>query len=537
MVPRCLVLLLSCCAVHAQDNAAISGQTVNALTGEPLKKVHLLLRSVTTPQASGILAATTDASGAFAFRDVERGTYRLSAERNGFVRLEYGARGSNRGGSTITLADGQKMTGVELRLTPQAVITGRVLDEDGDPAAGSTVTVMRYTYLRGRRQLAASESATADDQGDYRLHGLQPGKYYLSALGRWAGVPSTGRADTEENYAPTFYPNTVDAAGAVPVNATAGAVLRGMDITLARVRTVRVTGRIVDPGGQPLGRNVTVFAVRESSPDVFNGRPGSAAPGADGRFVLRGLRPGAYILGAERWQDNQRWSARQPLAVGVDGAENVTLTLMPPVELQGRIRVEGSSEAKFSGANLMLQPRTDAAGMGAGGGRVKEDGSFIVQNAAPDLYDVSLMGTPAAMYVKAIRYGSDDVLAAGLNLTRGAGETLDILLSPAAGSVDVTVQDAKQQPAVGAIVVAVPDGARAALPQFYKLAPTDQYGHATLRGVAPGEYKLYAWEEVDSNAWQDAEFRKPYEKSAESLSIAENARESKQLTVIPGEGK
>jgi hypothetical protein len=210
---------------------------------------------------------------------------------------------------------------------------------------------------------------------------------------------------------------------------------------------------------------------------------------------------------------------------------------MPPVELRGRIRVEGSSEAKFQGMNLMLQPRGDSAGMGAGGGRVTEDGTFTVQNAAPDVYDVTLMGAPTAMYVKAIRHGTDDVLAAGLNLTRSTGEMLDILLSPAAGSVDVTVQDAKQQPSAGAMVVAVPEGPRAELQQFYKLATTDQSGRATLRGVAPGEYKLYAWEEADGNAWQDAEFRKPYEKSAEGLSIAENARESKQLTVIPAEGK
>src|ERR1017187_575743 len=121
----------------AEDLCAIQGQVLNNATGEPLKKASLnLQRTDMTPDMMSMpttYSTATDASGKFAMKDIEPGKYRLSVTRNGFVPTSYGARGPNRLGTTLSLSRGQNLNDVMFRLTPHGVVTGRVVDEDGEP--------------------------------------------------------------------------------------------------------------------------------------------------------------------------------------------------------------------------------------------------------------------------------------------------------------------------------------------------------------------------------------------------------------------
>jgi protocatechuate 3,4-dioxygenase beta subunit len=526
---------------QAQQKGSIEGQVVNAITGEPLRKAQVMLRSADSRRAS-TYGASTDAGGNFTVPELEKGTYRLSVERAGFVRAEYGGRRSRRGapaGAAISLDSGQKISGLVMKLTPQAVITGRILDSDGDPVVHASVNAFKYAYLRGQRQLMPAGGASTDDQGEYRIHSLQPGKYYVSATwqpagnaGPWRGGPGEMQGPSEDAYAPTYYPRVVDVAAAVALDAAPGAVLRNIDILLTKVRTVSVSGKIVDPNGPAGGRNLMVMAIpRAGATGMMGGR---GAQIQDGKFLIRGLRAGGYTLTAERWENNKRITARVPVEVGDSPLEGIALVLSPGLTLDGTVRMEGTQQNDVPGVSVLLNARGDSTFSSTSGGRTQKDGTFTISNAAPDTYGVTVMGMPDNCYLKSIRFGDEDALANGLNLSRGAGASLDIVLSPAAGSVEAVVLDAKQQPATGVYVVAVPEGARADSQQFYKSAITDPYGRASLKGLAPGDYKLYAWEDVEPNAWQDPDFRKQYEKSGESISIRENGRESKQLTVIPG---
>ena len=97
-----------------------------------------------------------DANGKFVFEDVLPGRYTLSAERTGFLRQNYGARGAAPGspGVVLTLAAGQIMKDLNFKLVPQGVIAGRVTDSDGDPMPGLEVWVSHFTHFRGERQLS-----------------------------------------------------------------------------------------------------------------------------------------------------------------------------------------------------------------------------------------------------------------------------------------------------------------------------------------------------------------------------------------------
>src|SRR5207249_1229105 len=140
-----------------EDRCSIEGQVLNAATGEPVKKANLVLRRADlAPNTFNIptnYSTTTDAGGAFSMKDIAPGKYRLSANRTGFAFGDYGSRGPMRPGTTLTLDPKQRMQGIVFRLTPHAVMTGRIVDEDREPLANVQVQTMRYRYNQGRKQL------------------------------------------------------------------------------------------------------------------------------------------------------------------------------------------------------------------------------------------------------------------------------------------------------------------------------------------------------------------------------------------------
>src|SRR6185295_19753308 len=74
--------------------------------------------------------------------------------------------------------------GIEFQLPRGSVISGHVLDEDGDAMPGVVVRVMRYQYLQGQRRLTPAGNGQTDDKGQYRVWGLMPGDYYVNAVAR-----------------------------------------------------------------------------------------------------------------------------------------------------------------------------------------------------------------------------------------------------------------------------------------------------------------------------------------------------------------
>src|SRR5439155_10393652 len=160
-----------------QGTAVIAGRVVAADTGRPIKRARVMV-SAGGRQAR---ATTTDEQGRFRITDLMGGSYTITASRTGFVDAVYGQRRPLQPGTAIQLADGQELATIDLRLVRGGVITGRVLDEDGEPLARAVVTVQRYQYVRGERQLSPAGGDQTDDRGQYRVFGLPAGDYYVSA--------------------------------------------------------------------------------------------------------------------------------------------------------------------------------------------------------------------------------------------------------------------------------------------------------------------------------------------------------------------
>ena len=245
--------------VKPEDKCRLEGTVSGASTSEPLKKAHLVLHRMEV-QDGVPYGATTDAAGHYVIEGVDPGKYQLQADRNGFVSQAYGARGTAMfQGTVLTLGPAQKMKDVNFKLTPQGVVLGRVVDEEGEPVARVDVQFMRFAYRDGKRQLVPSGGQSTNDLGEYRAYGLAPGKYIVSAVLRQNnfGASPISTGEKEEGYPPIYYPNANAPSSAVPVEVTAGAVVHGIDITLIKTRAVRVSGNAIGSNGKP-ARNAQV---------------------------------------------------------------------------------------------------------------------------------------------------------------------------------------------------------------------------------------------------------------------------------------
>ncbi len=479
----------------------------------------------------------TDAGGRYVLQEIEPGTYNLSAERNGFTRAEYEGRGAGR--ETIALNPGQHARDVLFRMRPHAVIAGRILDEEGEPVERAQVSVMRYAYRRGKRQLMPSGTAMTDDLGEYRIFGLAPGKYYLTVRYRQPNQmmtqDRTPGGEPQEGYAATYFPGTNDPAGAAPIEPAAGTQLRGIDVTLRKTRTVRIRGRVVNTLGEQVPRNTMLRLLPKDQffGGFFSDMVTRVQP-QQGTFEFRGVAPGAYTLMAQWWDEGKGYRIRQPVDVGNNNLDNVTLLLTAGLEIKGQVRVEGPEEANLAVVQVWL----DSDGPNFGGRsatNLKEDDSFTLSDVSPDQYTVHVMGLPQGFYVKSIRMGDMDALETGLNLTNGAAGSLEIVLNPNGGQVEGAVINTKQQPAAGATVALVRDAAHRQQIRLFKTAMTDAYGHFTITGIAPGDYTLFAWGHIEDGAYQDPEFLKPYENQGYTVAIREGGKETAQLKLIPAE--
>ena len=159
-----------------------------------------------------------------------------------------------------------------------------------------------------------------------------------------------------------------------------------------------------------------------------------------------------------------------------------------------------------------------------------EDGMFTLKNIQPILCQVQVSNLPEGSYVKSIRLGNQDVGEEGIDLSRGASDGLQVTISMAGAQVDGIVQSGESKPVSVATVVLVPESRRYSL---FREARTGEDGGFSFNGVTPGDYKLLAWEDIETGAYQDPEFLKKYESKAESLSLKESGRRTLQVKVIP----
>lgn len=522
------------------SKTTVQGQVVNAATGYPVPNAHVELRG--GEEDDVLLSTIADASGNFTLRNILPGSYRLGASHNGFMYSESGARDAGQPGSTFSLAADQTREGVLVKLVPLGVITGRILEEDV-PLPNAVVMALHWTFFNGKRQLVMATRAYANDLGEYRLYGLPPGRYYLSANYRGgmlgSGIllsqsqASASENEQDGNYVATYYPDALSVAEATPLELAPGNVLSGIDLALSKMRKVRLAGRVISPTGHLDGDVTVALMPREAAVAVkFNGL--NAAVHADtGEFEIPSVPPGAYVLAVD-WSDGTQWySARKPVDVGRKPVENLVVPLIPALRIAGRLQAEDDSNLDLPDLQVSLEPRGEGVIGGDASVSVKKDGSFNIDNVRPGRYQLSVSGLTDARYVKAAYLGEKDITRSDVDLTRGAAGEIKIVVSAAGGKVDGVVLDDQQEPVKTAMVALVPEPRFRDQNQLFKFVTTDQNGKFSLRGIAPGQYKAFASKEIDPDSYRDPETVASFDGLGQALTVQENGAQSIQLTLIP----
>lgn len=533
-----------------EDLCAIEGQVLNAVSGEPLKKASLALMRTDISPGEAMLpnsyGTTSDAQGKFAMKDIEPGTYRLLVNRNGYVSMMYGARGAGRPGTALSLSRRQHMKEVIFKLTPHGVIAGRILDEDGEPLPYVRVMLQSYRYIQGRKQLTQSGGGggSTNDLGEYRIFGVAPGKYFLSAApspnGMQMAVDRSVNAPPEEDYATTYFPGTTESAAAVQLDVSPGAQLRGVDMTLSKTHTIHVKGHVTHGLTSPGRNNVMVYLTPRNAGGFMGGLRNNPID-AKGNFDIRSVTPGPYNLTAVINDGNVSYQGRIPIDAGSSNIEGLNVTIGPGLTVSGQLRAEpGATKVDLSTIRLNLRPR-EVGGMMFGNnmsqGRLTDEGKFEIKDTPPDRYDLNIMGLPSGFYVKSVRTDLADVLLSGLDVSSGAASRVDVVISPNAAAVTGAVQNPKTGNASpGATVVLIPrEKERQEQPSYYKFTISDQNGSFTFKGLTPGEYKAYAWEDLEAGAYMDQDVMKPLESKGEAVSLRESDQKTLQLTLIPAD--
>jgi Carboxypeptidase regulatory-like domain len=515
--------------------ATVTGRVVTAAEGNPLKSARVVLIPERNPSHhEEIYAASSDSDGHFTLKGIPAGRYRFFASHAGFVEQHYKA-GANGTGPLFSLRPGDTVSDILFRLTAAAVITGRVSNEDGDPMQRVEVTALRRPSEEEvedddsprphKIQMQSVGAAESDDRGQYRIFGLKPGEYFVKAKDSFE--PSGPDIPVDESfwvmrslgseYAPVYYPGVIQVSQAQVVPLKAGEEAQA-DITVRRVKTVEIAGRLIGPTGAAANAFVSL-----SPADGVSDFDRQDTTDDKGNFHLRNVPEGTYyILAFQREEGTHVYEsrARQKIEVGGDNLDGVTISLGGGVTIQGRIKIDGSSSVTFDRLQLSLMP-VDEEGPLSGHSEVKKDGSFEFKSIHDGGYSLGVWGLENDAYVKSARLGPDDVLEKGVQVEGNSSPRLEITIGSDGAKLDGSVSD-DDGPVIGARVRLVPEPLTPYNHLRIHSTTSDQLGHFTLTDIAPGKYELRAKPMLSSD-------KTAYKAEPQSISLSENDHKTAEI--------
>ncbi len=527
-------------AAPETGTARMRGVVVSGETGQPLR------RAIVRISGEGIRegrVTTTDAEGRWELAELPAGRYTLMASKAGYVTLQYGQRRAFVPGRPIELADGQTLENVNFNLPRGAVVAGRIVDEFGEPVADVMVTAMRYQYAGGRRQLVpAGRFAQTDDGGHFRIYGLPPGEFYLSATFReWAAMGAT--SDAGYGYAPTYYPGVMSPQHAEPIALGLGGEISGLTFSLLPVRTVAISGTALDGQGRPMANALIQVSAHDNAMGVFSIQGGNRTR-EDGSFRVSNITPGDYTLIALPTQGMRGWGENVEIGLAdiTVGSEDISgVVLSPPrgATIRGRVVLNdlASSPPPPEAITITALPDGDSRPAFMMGNRPSQLG--------PDwTFELRVPRSPAAIRplvmtqdwtLASVLVGGEDVTDTGLTFRDGETITdVQVVLTTTRTHVSGSVLDDRGQPVPDyTVVVFAEDPAywRTRWSRRIEVARPDQSGTWGVQGLPPGRYVAAAVEAVEHGEERDPALLERLRTVGTPFTIGEGGQHTMQLTL------
>jgi protocatechuate 3,4-dioxygenase beta subunit len=501
---------------------------VTSVTGGIVRGAEIRAREVNGRETRLV---TSDDSGAYEIRDLVAGSWNLTASKTGFVTQQYGQKRPFAAAEPLNVGERQAVQ-ANFTLGRAGAISGRVLDEFGDPVAGARVQVLRSRFTRGRRTLAPTGVGDqTDDTGAFRLYALPPGDYYVGAALR-AATSETPLAEAQIG-AQTYYPGTPNLAEAQRIRLGVGEEQPNLTFSLSPVRAVRVSGMVLSARGGP-AEDASVRLVNASDFSLVGVPLGNFGMSqANGAFTITNVVPGSYILEAHAGSvfgglTDGAENASLPVSIGPEDVTGLTITTAPGGAIAGVVTTESGApppdgvqirfEATTGGMEFesTVEGRSRPGGPGRGGALPPYSFRLPVTSGGFHLG----VTVPQGWMLKTIEIGGSDMTDKPIEV-RGGNTDARVVLTDRVTQLDGSVTSGTR-PAPAVDVVVFPDEPTLwAFPaRHVRVVKSGADGTFTVRGIPPHQsYLAVALDYLDEGETQDPEFLEGLRDQASRFSI------------------
>ena len=522
---------------------SIQGKVLQEPDGQPIRKANVQLNGGKGPGETKY-SVVSDAEGQFRIDDVQPGQYYAVVERPGFVQSATGGRRTS-----ISVQAGSGKNELILHMQPAAIITGKIVDLDGDPMRDVSVSAIRTGSSGERRNPHSFGNGGTNDLGEFRISELQAGRYKITASPPEGAHPLVLKENSGDKdpsvYLTTHYPGVLDESQAVALEIHAGTETR-INLSLLTGRAYRVSGSVA--GVRTKGEMAQIML------QAKQGGGSQMAPqelGEGGRFEFTNILPGSYVARLILVTFESGQPAMQMLRLGqsieVSNADVGGLRLQPEAGGQVRGKFQLDTGQKFDWTQLtvaLLPAEEDGVEVAWQGGigiptvsGVNVDGAFEMKSVPGGSYRLLVGARSDGLrdYItKSVNLEGRDVVDSGFSVLPET--SLDVVISAKGASIAGTVVDVKGQPVANATVVDVPSEEHRMRSDLYQRDTTDENGHFNLRGLNPGKYTVLAFEELQEDVRQTG-FLKSYESRGETVQLDEGTRKNVVLKVISSDGE
>jgi hypothetical protein len=542
-------LLLANASISQEAGPEIRGVVVVAGTQDPLAGSLVQIRSLEESAAFPSYFVSVENDGSFVFRNVPEGQYQLTPSRPAYVPVSMAP--------PVTVTRGRAADTIRLALAGTGAIFGRVLDREGEPMGNVWVQALRVSRLASRTSLTSVRTTLTNDLGEYRLGWLPPGGYFVRAIhtevkrGVVDAIATTAVQNAQpvrsnpsnrmrlglapdENYVPVYYPGTADPNASSEIDVRAGREIGGVNITVAPLRLASIRGAI---NGHPAGARVQLRL--SHSPAFSTGQTATRSADQNGAFGFSDVPPGMYVVAASTGTGENRMAGRVSINLGALNENRAGITLAPVFRIAGKVSLDGhaldAATAKLLTVSLRLDPAVPGL-FDSDAATIAPDGSFTIRGVLTERYAVQI--APAQnlqrLYIKSIRFGSQDVLAHGLRLEGPSQAALEIALGADAGTLEGVVVSEDARDNVAAIeVFAFPEITERHRADLHRSQPVDTSGTFRFTGLAPGNYKVIALRDVEPGAVYDPRFIRQIDELATPVRVLGAAPTAVRVRISP----
>jgi protocatechuate 3,4-dioxygenase beta subunit len=528
-----------------RDNAAkpgtavLRGRVVASDTGRPVRRAQVRIVADNAGGRTSVSVnrgAMTDRDGKYEFKALAAGRYIITVSKGSYVTLSYGQRRPNEPGKPLEILDGRLVEKVDFALPRGAILTGRILDDLGDPADGVYVSLMPARATPDPKQVFAGHFATTNDLGEFRLVGVPPGQYLLSARGNrlLEDVENEDRA----GYVSTYYPGTTSLAEARRLTIAVGQTLNDLSMTLLTMRTTRVTGVVVDSQGRPMALGA-VMATQKNSAGITTPSMSTVKP--DGGFALTGLGPGDYILMAFSIGAGLEETASAPLTVVGQDIDGVQLQTAKPSTLTGRIVTSDAAGARpLEPSQVLIDavPKEPLLAMGgmAPPARANDDGTFAIKSR-PGSTRIAAFSFGSTWTLKSVRLNGVDVTDVGFDVKPSEDVSgFEVELTNRITTLTGAVTNSRGEPVADYVAIFFPQDRERWTEdsRYINAGRPDQDGRYKIAGLPAGEYFAIAVDSVDPSETKSPDFLERASRSAIRFSLGDAETKSLDLKLTAG---